>query len=169
MPQRSPTVMTVTQQALFIRYCIIDTTAARQRNHCPSQLVSSLAACRRDPDVRVLSLATLWPRSMLSRPIQTQHWKFRSFDSSAKATAWHVDVYTNQSRTCEDVQITVITVLPLWAKSGLISNLRASLGEHTPRPLLPCLRTHTNRSPPNLKCLPPPLTMPAKRGKSDSR
>ena len=43
----------------------------------------------------------------------TEHWKLRSLDSLATASAWHVDVYTNQSHTCKDVQITMKTVVPL--------------------------------------------------------
>ena len=41
----------------------------------------------------------------------TQHWKLGSLDSSTTPTAWHVDVYMNQSHTCEDVQIKMITVV----------------------------------------------------------
>ena len=87
--------MTVTRQALDTVYSQNDTTAARQRNHCPGQLVLSLTACRRDPGARVLSLAMLWPRPSSVGLYSTQHLKLRSLDSSAMATAWHVDVYTN--------------------------------------------------------------------------
>ena len=58
--------------------------------------------------------------------IDTQHWKLRSLDPSTTTIAWHLDVYTNQSHTCKDVQMTTITVVPLWSKGGLRSNLRAS-------------------------------------------
>ena len=58
----------------------------------------------------------------------------------------------------------MITVVPLWAKSGLRSNLRASnlkniQREHTSRPpyhvgAYTCIQ---RLRPPNLKCLSPPL------------
>ena len=50
-------------------YSQIETTAARYHNHCPGQLILSVAACHKDPGARVSSLATLRPRSKLSRPI----------------------------------------------------------------------------------------------------
>ena len=115
----------------------------------PGELVSSLAACRRDPGARVSSLATLWHRPKPS--IGLYIWKLRSLDSSATATAWHVDVYTNESymrrRTDNNDNCS--------AGLGLRSNLRASNLQNFPGGPYPqtplacaCLRTHTNRSPP---------------------
>ena len=123
--------------------------------------VSNLAAFRRDPGARVLSLATLWPRPS-SQIYSTQLWKLKSLDSSATATAC-----TRLYKLASYMRRHTDNCSAVLGQSSLRSNLRAFNfpnfpgGEYPrhppPPPARAWLRAHTNRSPPNLNVFRRPL------------
>ena len=104
------------------------------------------------------SLATLWPRPKLSRPIEYSSLETQKFGlfSNGRYMACGC-LYKLESYMRRHTDITTITVVPLWAKSGLRSNLNLrasnlqnfSWGAYPHIPLAcTCLHMHTNHSPP---------------------